>query len=125
MALLTNNAAATSSSGGSTAAATEATTAPYQDGTQINVSNNSSSSNVTVYTVPSGKKFIGMIQQEDYRQWSVNDIQAPRYINGMYGTSSMMYSIPNVKMHLVAGTVIKKYGSYSQNLNVLGVESDA
>ena len=125
MALKTTIAAGSSSSGGSTAASTLATTAPYQEGTQIAISNNSGASNVTVYTVPAGKKFIGMIQMEDYREWSVNDVKAPRYINGIYGSSSVLYSVPNVKQHLVAGTVVKKYGSYTQYLNVLGVESDA
>ena len=98
--------------------------APYQKGTMITITNTSSSNNVTVYTVPSGKKFIGMIQQRDYRNFLVNDVEAPRYMNGIYGASSTLYSVPNVKQHFVAGTVIKKYGSYSQELSILGIESD-
>tara|TARA_B100000131_G_scaffold300481_1_gene321853 strand:+ start:2214 stop:2579 length:366 start_codon:yes stop_codon:yes gene_type:complete len=99
--------------------------APYQAGTMISIQNTSSSNNVTVYTVPNGKKFIGMIQQRDYRSFQVNDVESPRYMNGVYGSGSVLYHVNNVKQHFVAGTVIKKHGSYGQELNILGVESDA
>tara|TARA_B100000902_G_C27095467_1_gene806020 strand:+ start:8 stop:388 length:381 start_codon:yes stop_codon:yes gene_type:complete len=126
MALQTTIAASSSSSsGGSTAAAALATTAPYQNGTQITVNNTSSSNNVTCYTVPAGKKFIGIIQRNYYYEFRVNDVIMPTYINGNYQSSGAFHSIPATKIHLVAGSVVKKEGAYSSALRILGVESDA
>ena len=99
--------------------------APFQAGTQIAIDNTSASNNVTVYTVPAGKKFIGMIQRNQYFEFSINDVVAPAYINGIYGSSSTLYSIPYTQQHLVAGTVVKKYGAQSSHLRIVGVESDA
>ena len=45
-------------SGGSGGTRGSLSDAPYQAGTQICIDNTSSSNNVTVYTVPAGKKFI-------------------------------------------------------------------
>tara|TARA_X000001036_G_C20448332_1_gene712275 strand:+ start:22 stop:408 length:387 start_codon:yes stop_codon:yes gene_type:complete len=112
------------SSGGGTSSAV-ATTAPYQDGTQINVNNTSSTNNVTCYTVPSGKKFIGIIQRNYYYEFSVNDEIMPTYLNGNYSGNNAFHSTPATKIHLVAGSVVKKVGAQSSHLRILGVESDA
>jgi len=120
---LTANVVATTSSGG--VAIADPTTAPYQVGDQITVDNTSSANDVICYTVPAGKKFIGMIQRNSYFNWKVNDQQVPGYINGLYAASSAFYSIPNTKIHLVAGSVVKKEGANSAHLRLIGVESDA
>ena len=112
-------------SGGSGGTRGSLSDAPYQAGNQICIDNTSSSNNVTVYTVPAGKKFIGMIQRNQYFEFTVNDVVAPAYINGLYGSSSTLYSIPYTDQHLVAGTVIKKHGANSSHLRLVGVESDA
>ena len=112
-----------SGSGGAGGGAT--TGAPYQAGTQITIRNDSGTNNLTVYTVPAGKKFIGIIQRDETRLFSVNDQRAPKYLNGNYQSNGAFYSIPATKIHLVAGSVVKKYGAHSDYIKILGVESDA
>lgn len=119
----TSSGGSTSSGGGTSSAA--ATTAPYQDGTQINVNNTSSTNNVICYTVPTGKKFIGIIQRNYYYQWMLNDEIMPTYLNGNFQQSNVFHSIPATKIHLVAGSVVKKEGAQSSHLRILGVESNA
>ena len=99
--------------------------APYQNGTQITVNNTSSTNNVTCYTVPSGKKFIGIIQRNYYYDWMVNDVEMPTYLNGNYSGSNAFHSTPATKIHLVAGSVVKRLGAQASHLRILGVESDA
>ena len=55
----------------------------------------------------------------------VNDYVMPTYMNGNYSSGGAFHSYPATKIHLVAGSVVKKYGANSSHLRILGVESDA